>query len=354
MSISGTMMRLAGAGLIAAAFMATSAMAEMRQVDVGLAQPLTVDTSKKLKIALFVGSTNNAGLKAEVDGAERKAKELGIDIDVFDAQWDAAQMINQMQNALLRDYNAWLVIAPDGNAVCDMVSKEAQKKNILVSINLVPVCGKTDGEGQELWVPGTVAYIGGNETPSTYRALLLQAIADTPGEKKLGILSGNALNPLVVNLGKVIDGIKAEHPDFNVVSKVETDWSTPQALEKATAMFQTHPDINILYCQYTTITHGAMVALQTKGLAGKVKVYENGGTKWAIDELKKGEIAATAPTYPETNGAAGVEVLAKVFAGEPIPKVVLNDGAPLLPGQSPGQAAIVTLKNVDAYHPEIE
>ncbi len=218
----------------------------------------------------------------------------------------------------------------------------------------MPVCGKSDGEGIDLWVPGTIGFVGGPQTPSVYRALLLQAVADTPGEKRVGVLSGNALNPLVANLGKVIEGIRAEHHDFNVVAKLETDWSTPQALEKATSMFQAHPDINVLYCQYTTITHGAMVALQSKGLAGKVKVYEDGATKWAVAELRKGEIAATAPTYPQSNGAAGVEALAKVFGGAAIPKVILNDGAPLLPGQAAGQPAIVTLKNVNAYHPEVD
>ena len=83
-----------------------SQAADIRQVDVGLAKPLEVDTSKKLKIALFMGATNNGGLKAMVIGAQRKAQELGVSLDVFDANWDANAMVNQMQNSLLRDYNA--------------------------------------------------------------------------------------------------------------------------------------------------------------------------------------------------------------------------------------------------------
>ena len=285
------------------AAVATSAVpaqaADIRLVDVGVAKPLEVDTSKKLKIALFMGATNNGGLKAMVVGAQRKAKELGISMDVFDANWDANTMVNQMQNSLLRDYDAWVVIATDGNAVCDMVTKEAPKKNILVSVNVVPVCGKNDGEGLELWVKGTVAFVGGTETPSIYRHLLEKAVADTPGEKKVGLLTGNALNPLVANLTKVTDEIQLKHPDFKVVAKLDTSWSTPIALEKATTMFQSHPDINVVFCQYTSITHGAIAALETKGLAGKVKVYEIGGTKWSVAELKKGEITASSPTYPD-------------------------------------------------------
>jgi len=340
------------------AAIATSAVpsraADIRQVDVGLAKPLEVDASKKLRIALFMGATNNGGLTAMVIGAQRKAQELGVGLDVFDANWDANAMVNQMQNSLLRDYNAWVVIATDGNAVCDMVTNEAPKRNILVSVNVVPVCGKNDGEGLELWVKGTVAFIGGTETPSVYRNLLEKAVAETPGEKRVGLLTGNALNPLVTNLTKVTDEIHAKHPDFKVVSKLDTSWSTPIALEKATTMFQSHPDINVIFCQYTSITHGAIAALETKGLAGKVKVYEIGGTKWSVAELKKGEIAASSPTYPESNGAAGVETVAKVFAGAPIPKIILNDAGPLLPGQGPDQSAIVTLQNIDAYHAQVD
>jgi ribose transport system substrate-binding protein len=346
---------LAAVGCVALMFGSVQAKsADTRQVDVGLSKPLEIDTSKKLKIAFFIGATNNAGLKAMAVGAQRKAKELGIEMDVFDANWDPSAMVNQMENALQRDYNAWVVIAPDGNAVCDIATKEAPKKNILVSINVVPVCGKNDGEGLELWVKGTVAFIGGTETPSVYWNLFEKAIADSPGEQRVGLLTGNALNPLVFNLTKVTEGIHAKHPDFKVVSKLDTNWSTPIALEKATTMFQAHPDINVIFCQYTSITHGAIAALETKGLAGKVKVYEVGATKWSVAELKKGEITGSSPTYPESNGAAGVETLAKVFAGAQIPKIILNDAGPLMPGQGPEQSTIITPQNINAYHAEIE
>ena len=82
------------------------------------------------------------------------------------------------------------------------------------------------------------------------------------------------------------------------MSKLDTNWSTPIALEKATTMFQAHPDINVIFCQYTSITHGAIAALETKGLAGKVKVYEVGATKWSVAELKKVRLPAPAQPIP--------------------------------------------------------
>ena len=199
---------LTAVGCVALMFGSVQAKsADTRQVDVGLSKPLEIDTSKKLKIAFFIGATNNAGLKAMVVGAQRKAKELGIEMDVFDANWDPSAMVNQMENALQRDYNAWVVIAPDGNAVCDIATKEAPKKNILVFRSMLyQFAERMMARAWNFGVKGTVAFIGGTETPSVYWNLFEKAIADSPGEQRVGLLTGNALNPLVFNLTKVTEG----------------------------------------------------------------------------------------------------------------------------------------------------
>jgi hypothetical protein len=61
-------------------------------------------------------------------------------------------------------------------------------------------------------------------------------------------------------------------------------------------------------------------------MVGKVKVYEKGGSPWAVDMLRKGEIAGSQPQYPYTIGRIAVEQIADSFAGKVIPHFVPDYG----------------------------
>ena len=89
-------------------------------------------------------------------------------------------------------------------AFCDMVTKEAPAHNVLVAQATGTACGRSSNEGEALWAPGTLTYVGGNETPSAFEAVMLQAIADNPGPQKVGILTGPNLHPITVSFDKAL------------------------------------------------------------------------------------------------------------------------------------------------------
>ena len=68
------------------------------------------------------------------------------------------------------------------------------------------------------------------------------------------------------------------------------------------------------------------LAIKELGLLGKIKVYEKGGSPWAIEMLRKGEIAGSQPQYPYTIGRIAVEQIADAFAGKTVPRFVPDYG----------------------------
>lgn len=325
---------------------------ETRTVDVGGGQQVEVETGGPLKIALFVEIANNSAVQSTIDGAESKAEELGAELDVFDANLDSIRQANQLQNALLWGYDAWVVVPVEGRVICDVVTNQAPRNDILVATPTLAVCGRSSNEGKELWSPGTLTYVGGNETPSAFKATMKKAIKDNPDPQKVGVITGPDLHPTTVSMDKAVEEVTTENPEFDVVSKLRTDYSPPDSQEKFDTMLQSNPDLDVVVGAYTNMSKGIVPVLQSRDMVGDVKVYENGGTEWSEDALKKGWIESTTTFYRRTAAETAVQAIADARRGEEVPRVILNDGHEPLPGQEKDQVGIVTRENLDRYQPE--
>lgn len=327
---------------------------ETETIDVGGDQTVDVPVGEPLKVAFFSEGANNSAMQASIKGAEDRAAKLGWEIDVFDGKFDPTTQANQLQSALTRDYDAWVIKAVEGNQVCDIVTKQAPQQDILVSVSVLPICGRAGNEGEDLWAPGTLNYVGGNESPAAFKIVLERAVEENAGPQKVGVVTGPELNPITMNLEKALDEVTAEHPEFDIVAKARTDYSTPVAQEKAVPMIRANPDLDIIFTAFSNLSKGAVPALEAAGRADEVKVYEAGGTEWAVDALKKGDIEVTTALRLGSSAANAVQSLADAQAGKSVPRVMLNDGEPLMSGQKEGQVHLVDRDNVDAYEPEVE
>lgn len=330
----------------------SSVAAEEIKVDVGLNAPVLVETDGPLRLALFIEIGTNSAVQSTIKGVEQMAAEHGFEFDVFDARFDVSRQLNQMESALLNGYNAWVVVPVEGSLVCDMLTVRAPEANVLVANATGAACGRSSKEGDELWSPGTLVYVGGNETPGAFRAIMEKAIADNPGPQKVGILTGPNLHPITAAFDVALAEIKAAHPEFEIVAVHRTDYSPPDNQAKTQTMLQANPDLSIIIGAYTNMSKGAVPALEAAGRLGEVKVYEAGGTEWSVSALRNGWIDGTTGFYRQTAAEAAVQAILDARAGKSVPRVILNDGHDLIEGQQEGQVGIVTRENVDAYSPQ--
>ncbi|ACP21888.1 hypothetical protein NGR_b04250 (plasmid) [Sinorhizobium fredii NGR234] len=338
------------ASLLAA--LAAPAAAEDVSIDVGTDKPIVVQKGALKRIALFIEMGTNTAVQSTVTGAQEAAALHSITVDVFDARFDIGRQVNQMQNALIGGYDAWIVAAIEGEQVCNMAASEAPKAGIPVAVVTMAICGRSINEGEAMWSPGTLTYIGGNESPNSFERVMQQAVIDHPGPQKIAVLTGQPLHPITLAFDKALKKFLAENPQVTLAATHRTDYSPEMNQQKVQTTLQATPDLDAIIGVYTNMSKGAVPALEAAGLQGKIRLYEAGGTVWSVDALKSGAIAATTGYYRGTAAETAVEMLVKAFNGEPVPRAVMNDGHALIPGQSPGQVGIVTVANVDQYVPQ--
>lgn len=324
-------------------------------VDVGIGDPVEVRAGERLRIAYFIEGANNAAGQATAESAKKRAEELGADLEVFDARFDGVTQRNQMESALNRDYDGWVVAAVDGQQACDLSTKRAPAREILVAVETLPICGRAGNEGEELWAPGTVSYVGGAQTPSAFQAVMERALTDQPDARKVALLTGPELNPITINFDKGTGAALAKRDGLEVIT-VRTDYGVADAQKKVEPLLQANPDIGIVVAAFSSLSRGTVAALQ--GLnkkPGDVPIYDAGGTRWAVGALEQGWIETTTAYYRPTASATTVQTIVDAAKGKPVKRVTLNNGHALLPGQREEDPVfIVARESLDAYRDQAE
>jgi ribose transport system substrate-binding protein len=333
--------------------LATSGAATAADVAIDVGGGYTIQTKDQpLKIALFAIGSNTSYLEAQDDEAKKVAKELGVALDTFYGDFDAAKQMDQMQVALSGgQYNAWIVQSASGEAHCDIATRQAPEANILVQTMGIVLCGRQLNAGDELWAPGTLNYVGGNETVAAWSALWKKAAADNPGPQKVGILVGPPLLSITQAFMKAME----EHApkDWTMTPIVHTNYTVPDSQAKSLPLFVANPDITILMSAYTDITKGAVAALMASDQLGKMKIYEGGGTITGQRYIREGVTSAMLGRYSRSPIRFSIQALVDAWAGKKVPRYTSNDGHEDEVGREPGSDVfIVTKANVDNYHPQ--
>lgn len=313
----------ASAGVLVAAMSAGAwAGCVPHDIDLGDGMSLAADCAP-LAIAFLSPGTNNEYLQASIQGVQDAAAKVGATVEVFDAGWDAATQMNQAQNILSSGkYNAIIAEAVDGNQACKAFSEDALAANILVTVKNQPLCGRTTNDGDALWAPGTLNYVGGSQGVGQFTDWLKSVIAENPGPQKVAVFTGPDLNANTINMDTAIASITGSAPDFNIIANVKTNYTVADGNEKATSLLQANPDITVIIVNYSDITRGVVQAVQQAGLGGKVKIYDNGGNKWAFQAVEAGDLTSTRTLTPYVEGYKSVEALAAAWNENAIQRYV--------------------------------
>jgi ribose transport system substrate-binding protein len=295
---------------------------------------------KDLKIAFFLAGTNNTYLQANIRGANDAAKSIGARIHLFSGNWDVTTQANEMQSALSSaDYNAWVVEVVDPNQMCAYV-KQAVAKGIVVSVANQALCG------QKTWFPGTLTFVGG-QTIYNYNAWLDWILSRVPRNAKVAMLSGPSLNANTDNFNAAMKTQLKKHPGIRLVSNQQTDYTTETSFKTAQDILQAHRDLNVFIDNYSEVGKGVVSAVQQSGLAGKIKVFDYGGNKWAVQAVRMGQLQMTFPMLPYHETWDAVMALGDYALGKHVSHFINLVNGLKFPG-----APFVTRENVAYFHAE--
>ncbi|WOX09811.1 substrate-binding domain-containing protein [Streptomyces sp. N50] len=265
-------------------------------------------TSSKPKLGLSLSTLNNPFFVQIRSGAQAEAKKLGLDLTVTDAQNDASQQANQLQNFTSSNYGAIIVNPVDSDAASNSV-KAADKAKIPViavdrGVNKAAVdtlVASDNVVGGELAAKTVAEKLGG-----TGKIVILQGQAGTSAARERA--EGFA------------KGLKA-FPGIQVVAQQPADFDRTKGLDVMSNLLQAHPDVQGVIAANDEMALGAIKALGSK--AGKsVSVVGFDGTPDGLTAVKQGTLYASVAQQPSQLGRIAVDNALRAAQGKKVETTV--------------------------------
>ncbi|MFP1629000.1 substrate-binding domain-containing protein [Streptomyces sp. 5K101] len=265
-------------------------------------------SSTTTKVGMSLSTLNNPFFVQMREGAEAEAKAAGIDLTVTDAQNDASQQANQLQNFTSSGVTSVIVNPVDSDAIGPAV-RGANKADIPV---IAADRGVNEAETAALVASDNVA--GGRLAAKTLaerlggkgRIVILQGTAGTSASRERG--AGFA------------EGIKA-YPGIQVVAKQPADFDRTKGLDVMTNLLQANPGVTGVFAENDEMALGAVKALGSR--AGKdVAVVGFDGTPDGLKAVEAGTLYASIAQQPAELGRIAVRNAVRAAQGKDVEQMV--------------------------------
>jgi ribose transport system substrate-binding protein len=265
-------------------------------------------TSTKPKLGLSLSTLNNPFFVQIRSGAQAEAKKLGLDLTVTDAQNDASQQANQLQNFTSSNYGAIIVNPVDSDAASNSV-KAADKAKIPViavdrGVNKAAVdtlVASDNIAGGELAAKTVAEKLGG-----TGKIVILQGQAGTSAARERA--EGFA------------KGLKA-YPGIKVLAQQPADFDRTKGLDVMSNLLQAHPDVQGVIAANDEMALGAIKALGSKA-GTSVSVVGFDGTPDGLTAVKQGTLYASVAQQPSQLGKIAVDNALRATQGKKVETTV--------------------------------
>lgn len=283
-------------------------------------------SSEPHKIAVVVSTLNNPWFVFLAETAAAKARALGYQAEIFDAQNNTALESDHFDNIIISGFDAILFNSTDANGSVTNVLK-AKAAGIPVFCMDREV-NSLDGPTSQIL---SDSYSGAVAIGKYFTQQL-----NKKGKyvELLGLVGDNNTWARSKGFHSVVDN----YPELKMVAQQSADFDRNKAMEVMESILQAHPDIDAVFCGNDGMASGAYQALVSVGKASKIKVYGFDGSADVITSIGENKIAGTGMQFPKimAETAAG-------FADEYI------KGRRDFPKKIPVAVELVTVKNIGDY-----
>jgi ribose transport system substrate-binding protein len=222
-----------------------------------------------------------AYLKREVEG-------WGGTFETRDPNWSIEAGAQAITDLISSDTppNVLVVHSPDLNSYSKLF-KKAQEQGIYVILIDNPANFAAD------------AFIGSDwdRLGQLEAEAAVKACAADP-KKQIGLVQGDQVNASSLYQYAGIMKVLAQHPDYSVVAKPDSNWDATKARDVATTMLQQNPDICAIIDFWDGDATGTSSAIRDAGKQGKIALITTGGGEKTADcdKLVSGEYTAVVTT----------------------------------------------------------
>jgi len=259
-----------------------------------------------------IGAEHNWDINA-YNGAQDRAKELGMKVLAFDGERRPEKQIADVKSLIARKVDVIAVILGDVESLSPVL-KEARDAGIPV------VTADFDN-------PYTLSNVS-TDNRAAMAALVEQMVADMNQKGEVGIFYTPGI-PVAELRYEVFNNVLDAYPQVKVVAQEAWQFPnvTPDAYEKSKDMLTAHPEIDAFWTVFDMPMIGAAQAIADKGMQADVKTYGFDGDPTAMKMIQDPDsaYAATVAQQPYIIGQKLAEVAKQVAEGETVEREIFVD-----------------------------
>lgn len=298
------------------------------------------------RVAFLASSSENGFNQAIWEGIKKRAAELGIEVEIFNGEFNAEKQNNQVEDLVASKKFDGIILEPNDFVGIANALKDAIAADIKVVVTLFPVGPKLDT--LEPQIPGLTATVASNPAVGA-KVVADQVVKYCEGKDPCNVIVivGQKIYPFDnLRYQTELDTFKS-HPNIKVVGTVEGGYDPDKTMTGVQNVLQGHKDVDAMIAMGDQMMVGAELAAKDAGLdTSKMLVIGGGASEIGIKAIRDGRWTASIAFFPVTMGEYALQALADAFAGKQVNPVVDSDKIGPLP-------ALVTKAELDA-HPDFK
>jgi inositol transport system substrate-binding protein len=255
------------------------------------------------------------------NGIEAQSKDMGVEVQIEDAQNDVAKQLDQIKNFAASGVSAIIVNPVDTSATQAMSDAAAAAKIPLVFVNRQPINVDTMPDNQA-FVASNEVDSGTLETKEICRLLKEAGKAEANVYVMMGELSNQAAVVRTKDIHDVIGG-----PDcgvkVNIIDEQTANWSRDQAQSMMTNWMSAGKAYDAVIANNDEMAIGAIQAMKAGGVDMKAVIV--GGidaTQDALAAMQAGDLDVTVFQDAAGQGKGSLEAAIKLAKGEAVEQKV--------------------------------
>jgi ribose transport system substrate-binding protein len=298
-----------------ATLLATSALAALA------AAPLHAEQMPK-KIGYVVNYATHEWYQNVIKGMKDHARELGIEVEVKDANLDVAKEVAAAEDFMSQGVDV-LIITPVNEEGVVPLLRRAKQEHIPVVLEGNPVKGMTTLVAICDYDTG---YFAGVEAGKYAKEHL-------GGVAKVMNVGLPLLSATVLRSHGFMDGIHTILPDAKQVHDLDGGGNPDRSLEVSSAALAQNGDVNIIYGINDSSSLGGLQAWKAAGKSQDgLLVVGTGGEGLAFINALEHEPSyrIEAAMFPEKEGYTTITAAVKLFNKEAVPEHIVSPTAPMV------------------------
>jgi inositol transport system substrate-binding protein len=275
----------------------------------GLSTAGTEDHPKPLRVGVSLLNLSSEFIVMLHQAMEAKAKEMGVELLVNDAQRSAERQVQQVESFIAQKVDA-IVLNP-----CEVeASSPAVSKALAAGIPIVNVNSETK-------VMPT-AFVGSRDEESARLAMdyLAQRLG---GKGQVAMMQGFLGQAAQLKRDQGAREVLARQPGLKLVAEQTAEWDRAKAMTLMENWIQAYgSSLNAVFAQNDEMGLGAVLALEHAKLKDKVLVVSVDAIADALQAVKQGRLDATVFQDAKGQASTALETAVKIVRGQTCEKQV--------------------------------